>query len=184
MTADDVVFTVDALKSPDAAGGAPGSWADVTAEATDDKTVLFKLDAPIAGFLARCTQPLLPAHLLKDVPYADLATSEFARLPVGSGPYAISEIDATHALLVPAETVLPGAQTPGGRGLAGTDAGLQPGRHSGAHPGRCAESRAGRHSGSHARLPARLELRARRRVARPGRRRVARPARRPVPRPS
>ena len=39
------------------------------------------LGTPIGGFLAAATQPLLPAHLLADVPFADLATSDFARLP-------------------------------------------------------------------------------------------------------
>ena len=35
----------------------------------------WRLATPIAGFLAAATQPLLPAHLLSDVPFADLATS-------------------------------------------------------------------------------------------------------------
>jgi peptide/nickel transport system substrate-binding protein len=112
VTADDVVYTVSALKSPDAAGAMAGAWADVTAEAVDDQTVVFTLDAPVAGFLAAATQPLLPEHLLADIPLADLASSEYAALPVGSGPFAISEIDAEHAVLVPSATVLPDAAVP------------------------------------------------------------------------
>ncbi len=101
VTADDVVFTVDALKSPDAAGAASASWAEVTATAVDDKTVELTLDTPVSGFVAAATQPLLPAHLLAGVPFADLASSDFARQPVGSGPFAISELDDTRAILVP-----------------------------------------------------------------------------------
>ena len=60
-----------------------------------------------AGVLAAATQPLLPAHLLADVPFADLATSDFARLPVGSGPFAITDMDDQRATLVPASGVMP-----------------------------------------------------------------------------
>ncbi len=112
VTAEDVVFTIDALKSPDAAGAAAASWADVTATAVDDQTVTFTLGTPIAGFLAAATQPLLPAHLLDGVTFAELAGSDFARLPVGTGPYAISELDGERAVLVPAMTVLPGSEEP------------------------------------------------------------------------
>jgi peptide/nickel transport system substrate-binding protein len=108
VTSADVVYTVQALQSPDAMGVAAASWADVTVEAPDARTVVFKLGTPIAGFLAAALQPLLPEHLLVDVPFADLATSEFAALPVGSGPYAISEIDDSQAVLVPTSAVLPG----------------------------------------------------------------------------
>ncbi len=101
VTAEDVVFTVEALKSPDVAGAMAAAWADVTATAIDAKTVQFKVATPIAGFLAAATQPLLPAHLLSDVPLADLATSDFGQTPVGTGSYALTELDDTMAVLTP-----------------------------------------------------------------------------------
>lgn len=107
VTADDVVYTVGALQSPDAAGAAAGAWADVTVETLDERTVRLMLGTPIAGALALATQPLLPSHLLADLPYADLATSEFAQLPLGSGPFALLEVGETGATLVPASGVLP-----------------------------------------------------------------------------
>jgi peptide/nickel transport system substrate-binding protein len=107
VTAADVVYTVDALKSPEAAGALSAAWAEVTVEALDERTVRFSLATPIGGFLAAATQPLLPAHLLGDVPFAELAESDFARLPVGTGPYALTEIDERGALLLPASVVEP-----------------------------------------------------------------------------
>jgi peptide/nickel transport system substrate-binding protein len=106
VTADDVVFTVEALQSPDAAGARAAAWADVTATALDDRTVRLALGTPIGGILALATQPLLPAHLLGDVPFEDLATSDFARLPVGSGPFALVDLDDRSATLVPSRVVL------------------------------------------------------------------------------
>jgi peptide/nickel transport system substrate-binding protein len=107
VTADDVVFTVNALKSPDAVGAGAGAWADVTVEAVDEKTVRLTLGTPIGGVLAAVTQPLLPEHLLAGIPFTDLAASSFARLPTGSGPFALIDMDAKGATLVPALRVLP-----------------------------------------------------------------------------
>jgi ABC-type transport system substrate-binding protein len=73
--------------------------------------VTFRLTTPVGGFLAATTQPLLPAHLLADTAYTDIATSEFARSPVGSGPYGLTELDETHAVLIPAGRLLPPIET-------------------------------------------------------------------------
>ena len=112
VTAEDVVYTVEALKSPDVAGAMAAAWADVTATAIDAKTVQFKVATPIAGFLAAATQPLLPAHLLSDVPFADLATSDFGRTPVGTGSYALTELDDTMAVLTPTALMDGPAESP------------------------------------------------------------------------
>src|SRR5262245_19248548 len=59
VTADDVVFTANALKAPEVAGPAAASWAEVTAEAVDERTVRFTLDTALGGFLEAATQPIL-----------------------------------------------------------------------------------------------------------------------------
>jgi peptide/nickel transport system substrate-binding protein len=121
VTSADIVYTIQALQSPEVMGAGTAAWADVTVEAPDERTVVFKLGMPVAGFLAAALQPLLPAHLLADLPLSELATSEFAAFPVGSGPYAISEIDDTAAVLVPTSMVLPRLEEP-----AATDASPSP----------------------------------------------------------
>jgi peptide/nickel transport system substrate-binding protein len=114
VTAADVVYTVEALKDPDAAGAASRSWAEVTATAVDERTVRFDLMTPVGGFLAAATQPLLPAHLLADVPFTDLATSDFAHLPVGTSAFALTELDEREAVLVPVVSLgSPDAPSPG-----------------------------------------------------------------------
>lgn len=99
VTAADVLYTVSALKDPAAAGEQAAVWADASAERVDDRTVRFTLSAPVGGFLAALTVPLLPAHLLAEVPLSGLASSSFALRPVGSGPYRLTGIDSTHATL-------------------------------------------------------------------------------------
>ncbi len=112
VTSDDVVYTIEALKDPAASGALAASWAEVTAASIDAKTVRFTLATPITGFLAALTQPLLPAHLLSDVPMADLATSDFALNPVGTGPYSLVLIDSTHAALQPVSATRGPGATP------------------------------------------------------------------------
>lgn len=124
VLADDVLYTVSALQDPAASGGLSATWADVAVEAVDDLTVRFRLGAPVGGFIAALTQPLLPAHLLADVPMADLAASEFATSPVGSGPYTLVQLDDSGAVLVPtAPAVEPGSSpsASGGNDGAGPD---------------------------------------------------------------
>jgi peptide/nickel transport system substrate-binding protein len=102
VTADDVVFTANALKAPEVAGPAAASWAEVTAEAVDERTVRFTLDTPLGGFLEAATQPILPAHLLAEVPLEALDVDRFAREPIGSGPYRLVSLSDDRAVLEPA----------------------------------------------------------------------------------
>jgi peptide/nickel transport system substrate-binding protein len=101
VTAADVVFTLSVLQDPDANGPAAASWAAVTAVATGDKTVVMTLDAPVSGFVAAATQPILPAHLLAGQPLADIPTGDFSRNPIGTGPYTLVDINDQRAILVP-----------------------------------------------------------------------------------
>jgi ABC-type transport system substrate-binding protein len=105
VTADDVVFTVATLKDPDYRGPGAGSWSGVTATAVDPATVRFDLQPALAGFAMLATQPIAPAHLLADTPAAGLPTDPFGSQPIGSGPYAVVELDRDHAVLEPATAV-------------------------------------------------------------------------------
>ncbi len=121
VTADDVVFTITALQDPAYHGPGAGSWTGITASAVDPLTVKLELTAPIAGVLQLATQPIAPAHLLADVSPAAMADDPFGRQPVGSGPYALVELDSDHALLEPAGTVAAPADDPGPSGNASLD---------------------------------------------------------------
>ncbi len=101
VTSDDVVYTVHALQDPAYSGPLAADWQGVTVTALDVRTVRFDLADPLAGFLQAATQPLLPAHLLRDVPIANLGSSDFARSPIGDGVFALATLSADGATLVP-----------------------------------------------------------------------------------
>ena len=104
VTADDVVYTIQTLQDPAYTGPAAGSWNEVVVAATSPTTVTFTLKTPLGGFLQALTQPIAPVHLLGDVPVDLLPTHPFGLAPIGSGPFALSELTATSATLVPSVT--------------------------------------------------------------------------------
>lgn len=96
-TARDVAFTYRLVTNPETGFPNPAYWdeygrGDDAVEVVDDTTVVFALH-PHADFLDpwRAT-PILPEHLLGDVPPAELANHPFTtECPVGNGPYVFEE---------------------------------------------------------------------------------------------
>ncbi len=92
VSADDVLLTVETLADPAYTGPAAADWQGVTAERVDRFTVRLHLPAPIASFLPATIAPLVPAHLLAGTPLGDRPGTDFARAPVGSGPFALETL--------------------------------------------------------------------------------------------
>jgi len=115
VTAGDVVFTIETLQNPDYHGPGAGSWTGITVSAVDPTTVRFEMATPIGGFLDLASQPIVPSHLLADIPSGAMADAAFGKAPIGSGPYDVVELDRDHAVLERAAMVT----TPGS---GGTDA--------------------------------------------------------------
>ena len=113
VMADDVVFTIETLQDPAYTGPSATSWSEVTVTAAGPRTVRFKLDTPLGGFLQALTQPIAPAHLLGDLPVESMDQDPFGGLPIGSGAFAITQLSDTSASLVPAQ-IAEEAGSPGG----------------------------------------------------------------------
>jgi peptide/nickel transport system substrate-binding protein len=111
VTADDVVFTIEAMQDPAYTGPSSTAWSEVSVVATGPRQVRFTLTTPLGGFLQALTQPIAPAHILGDIPIASLADDPFGEHPVGSGPFALTELTQTSASLVPAD-IVPGIDGP------------------------------------------------------------------------
>jgi peptide/nickel transport system substrate-binding protein len=60
----------------------------------DDYTISFTTAQPdslVLDTFASSNMVVYPQHILKDVAVADLASSDYARLPIGSGPYQLTD---------------------------------------------------------------------------------------------
>jgi peptide/nickel transport system substrate-binding protein len=91
LTAADVVFTLTAAADPVRLQGArtPLDIESITAPATDVVQVRFRTPQ-VAGLEPLVTLPVLPRHLLENVPAAEFARAPYNREPVGSGPYRLA----------------------------------------------------------------------------------------------
>jgi peptide/nickel transport system substrate-binding protein len=91
VTADDIYYTfATVLQSPDFKNPILRSNFDgVKIEITNSRTVTFTLSSPNSFFFTTMTVGLLPYHVLKEVPVAELDTADFNQLPIGTGPYQV-----------------------------------------------------------------------------------------------
>lgn len=116
FSAKDVKFTWEVIAHPDnktaaqlysffsALDGAPeyhtGKASEITGvKVVDDNTVEARLTAPYAPFLTIASnQPIIPQHILKDVPVADMLKHAYARAPIGTGPFAFESWKANDSV--------------------------------------------------------------------------------------
>ncbi len=93
LTSEDVVFTVELLRSEDLPipEDIRSLWQNVEAETLDESTFQFRLPEPYAPFLDYLTFGILPKHLLGDLSPAEIIDSQFNLQPVGSGPYRFDQ---------------------------------------------------------------------------------------------
>jgi peptide/nickel transport system substrate-binding protein len=92
VTAADVLFSYSLLQHDDfpAPAAARVLWQSVTISSEQAGEVAFTLPAAYAPFLDATTRGILPAHLLAEVPAAELAGHAFNYAPVGTGPFKIA----------------------------------------------------------------------------------------------
>jgi peptide/nickel transport system substrate-binding protein len=94
VTSDDVIFTIELMKSP--ASFYPQDvkdlWAKVEAIRLSDKTLQFKIPEPYAPFLDYMAFGVLPKHLLENMPIDQVLNAEFNLKPIGSGPYKFDHL--------------------------------------------------------------------------------------------
>ena len=100
VTADDVLYTVGLLQDKAYNGPFADAFRGVAVSALGAKVVRFTLPDVYAPFAGSTTVPLVPAHLLGAVPFADLARQPFNQRPIGTGPFKVSEVDARQVTLM------------------------------------------------------------------------------------
>ncbi len=94
VTSDDVIFTVDMMRSEEsiASQDVKDLWKDVEMKRLDDKTVQFLLPEPFAPFLDYMTFGIVPKHLLEGLTQEQIVNADFNLKPVGSGPYRFDHL--------------------------------------------------------------------------------------------
>jgi peptide/nickel transport system substrate-binding protein len=93
VTADDVLFTLDLLVSPELPipEEVREFWKAVDTQVLDEKLIQFQLPEPFSPFFDYLTFGILPKHIWEDVPVDQIVDSELNLSPVGSGPYQFNQ---------------------------------------------------------------------------------------------
>lgn len=101
FTAADVLFTYGLLADPKLQGNPDQAalWRQVSCSAPSNLTVLCKLPEPFSPFLAYTTVGILPKHALEGVAAEALFDNTFNQHPVGTGPYRLTQLDQSSAIL-------------------------------------------------------------------------------------
>ncbi len=94
VTSDDVIFTIEMLKSDGSLfpQDIKELWRNVEVTRLNENNLKFTIPEPFAPFLDYLTFGVLPKHILESVPPEGLVTAEFNINPIGSGPYKFDHL--------------------------------------------------------------------------------------------
>ena len=87
FSARDVAATYEHVKDPGWDSPYQRQFKNVTVEAPDDQTVVFKLTEPFAPFLGILTLGILPDHLWQEIKPANASRADLNIKPIGTGPF-------------------------------------------------------------------------------------------------
>jgi peptide/nickel transport system substrate-binding protein len=95
LTAEDALFTVEAIQNPNAHAIAAETLQGVTAEKLNNDEIRFTLKSPSAFFrkTAESLRPI-PRHIFGSIPPANFRLSAYNLEPIGSGPYRFASMRA------------------------------------------------------------------------------------------
>ena len=96
FTADDVKFTIEAIRNPENGSENYPNYEEVSAiNIISDNEIEFVLSEPNFAFLDYMTMSILPEHLLQG---EDMWESDYFKNPIGTGPYKLESWDVGQAI--------------------------------------------------------------------------------------
>lgn len=92
FTADDVVFTIKAIKDPESRSPSI-AWQGVEVQKFNEYTVIFELKNPYSFFEENLKQKIIPEHIFSVIPLANLYLSDYNFQPIGTGPFVFGKFE-------------------------------------------------------------------------------------------
>ena len=94
LTANDIVFTIEAIQDPATKSPLRGKWLGVEVEKISNLKVRFRLKNPSSVFLENTTLGIIPKHIWQNKPRKNFRLSKNnLEESVGAGPYKIKSIN-------------------------------------------------------------------------------------------
>lgn len=95
FTADDVIFTIQAIQNPEIKSSLEPTWRNIVAEKIDDYTIRLILPNPYAQFINNLTLSPLPEHIWAGVPSQEFFSDQTNKKPIGNGPFIFDSLTET-----------------------------------------------------------------------------------------
>jgi len=89
FTADDVVFTVEAIQNSEVKSPLRPMWLGVKVEKVSDFDIRFRLKNASSVFLENCTLKIIPKHIWEEILPKNFLLSQSNLKPIGTGPYML-----------------------------------------------------------------------------------------------
>ena len=101
LTADDVLFTIQAIQDPSYKSPLRSNWLSVEAVTIDRYALTLTLKKSYFGFLENLTVGILPKHIWETITPENFLLADYNLAPIGSGPYRFydSEKDSSGNML-------------------------------------------------------------------------------------
>ena len=95
ITNADVIFTTELIKNPATNTVYNANLEGVKVSENDNGEIVFRLPAAYVDFISALDFPIVPQHILADVPAKTLVEAPFSNSPVTSGPFSFNAVQST-----------------------------------------------------------------------------------------
>ncbi|PIS34421.1 MAG: hypothetical protein COT37_02440, partial [Parcubacteria group bacterium CG08_land_8_20_14_0_20_43_9] len=92
LTADDIIFTIKTIQSPDFKSPIQAKWLDVRAEKISQYQIIFTLKNAYPAFLETLCLKIMPSHIWSEISAENFPLSSYNYKPIGSGPFYVQNI--------------------------------------------------------------------------------------------
>ncbi|MFA6190342.1 MAG: ABC transporter substrate-binding protein [Candidatus Staskawiczbacteria bacterium] len=100
LTVDDVIYTIETIQNSDYKSPLRANWLNVAVEKISTKSFALSLGSPYNSFLENCTLKIIPQHIWEKISPENFALSPYNLQPIGSGPYALSDIKENNSSFI------------------------------------------------------------------------------------
>jgi len=106
VTAEDVAYTIGLIQNPTTLKSPlRGNWNDVVVELINEKELNLVLGESYTPFIENLTVGILPKHIWGELSIEQLPFSQNNTEPIGSGPYALLDVDHNKSGLIDSMTL-------------------------------------------------------------------------------
>lgn len=96
ITNEDILFTIELIQNPAVSTIYTANLENVKVSEDEEGNIIFNLPSAYADFVSALNIPIVPKHVLENVPLKTLVEADFSTSPVASGPFTFNAAQDTN----------------------------------------------------------------------------------------